>query len=217
MTSGWQRTTHIRRYGRELVFITSHFVEEKLGGGYRRTTRDVTRSTGTPSLFHSHEHTTQLERFRFGSFQRTPTLSCLQIPACEHVETPTDCPEKKAGKFCNPIRPGMFRVSNQPIVLHVGSDVQNAMTCMVQADAVLMGCSTFGQVAGMLTKGISLFSTECNGSSTPPQYKLVPPLAVAERGHLWVPITGSWRDPVLASPELLSGALDDLLATRMQR
>lgn len=105
-------------------------------------------------------------------------------------------------------------MAGKPIVLQVGSDVQNAMSCMIQADAVLMGCSTFGQVAGLLTKGISLFSTDCGGPSTPYQYKTIPPLAVAERGNLWVPVTGSWRDPVLASKELLGGALDELIAIR---
>ena len=108
----------------------------------------------------------------------------------------------------------MFHVSGKPIVLHVGPDVQNAMSCMIQSDAILMGCSTFGQVAGLLTKGISLFSTDCNGPSTPYQYKTIPPLAVAERGHLWVPVAGSWRDPVLESTDLLSGALDDLIAAK---
>ena len=107
----------------------------------------------------------------------------------------------------------MLRVSEKSIVLHVGPDVQNAMSCMIKADAVLMGCSTFGQVAGLLTNGISLFSTDCDGSRTPDQYKTIPPLAVAERGHLWVPVAGSWRDPVLESTEILSGALDDLIAT----
>lgn len=99
------------------------------------------------------------------------------------------------------------------MLLHVGADVQNAMSCMTQADAILMGCSTFGQVAGLLTKGISLFSTNCAGPKTPCQYKLIPPLAVAERGHLWVPVSGSWRDPVLISTKILSDALDELLAT----
>lgn len=99
-------------------------------------------------------------------------------------------------------------------MLHVGADVQNAMSCMIQADAILMGCSTFGQIAGLLTKGLSFFSTDCGGSNTPDQYKTVPPIAVAERGHLWVPVSGSWRDPVLLSTNLLSGALDDLIATK---
>lgn len=100
-------------------------------------------------------------------------------------------------------------------MLHVGPDVQNAMSCMIQADAVLMGCSTFGQVAGLLTKGISMFSTDCGGASTPYQYKTIPPLAVAERGRLWVPVVGSWRDPVLTATDILSGALDDLIAIKL--
>ena len=108
----------------------------------------------------------------------------------------------------------MFRVVGKTIVLHVSHDVQNAMSCMIQADAVLMGCSTFGQVAGLLTNGISFFSTECDGPKTPFQYKIIPPLAVAERGHLWVPISGSWRDPVLTSTQILRGALDDLIAVK---
>lgn len=39
-----------------------------------------------------------------------------------------------------------------------------------------MGCSTFGQVAGLLTKGIKFFSTDCGGPSTPYQYKTIPTL-----------------------------------------
>lgn len=137
-----------------------------------------------------------------------------QIPACLAAETPGDCPEKKAGLFCSSNRSGIFHVAGRPIVLHVGPNVKNALSCMIQADAVLMGCSTFGQIAGLLSKGISLFSTDCGGNYTPSQYKLTPPLAVAERGYLWVPIAGSWRDPVLTSTKLLRGALDELIATR---
>lgn len=83
------------------------------------------------------------------------------------------------------------------ILLHVGADVQNDLSCMTQADGVVMGCSTFGQVAGILSKGISMFSLNCGGTVTPDQYKSIPPLAVAEMGRLWVPVAGSWRDPVL--------------------
>lgn len=121
--------------------------------------------------------------------------------------TPADCPEKRAGSFCSPLRSGMFKVVGKNIVLHVGADVQNALSCMIQADGVLMGCSTFGQVAGLLTKGISMFSMSCGGASTPDQYKTIPPVAVAERGHLWVPIAGSWRDPVMTSRALFRTAL----------
>ena len=100
------------------------------------------------------------------------------------------------------------------IVLHVGHDVQNAMSCMIQADGLLMGCSTFGQVAGLLTRGISFFSQHCSGQMTPAQYKVIPPLAIAERGRMWVPVEGSWRDPVLASMGPLRGALRTLLKIR---
>lgn len=99
-------------------------------------------------------------------------------------------------------------------MLHVGPDVQNAMSCMIHADGVVMGCSTFGQIAGLLTKGISFFSMQCGGAATPDQYKSIPPMAVAERGYLWVPIAGSWRDPVLASVELFRGALDTLITLK---
>ena len=85
---------------------------------------------------------------------------------------------------------------------------------MIKADGVLMGCSTFGQIAGLLSRGISLFSTKCGGALPPVQYKSIPPLAVAEMGHLWVPIAGSWVDPELKSTALFSGAVDTLLASR---
>ena len=142
------------------------------------------------------------------------SVRSVQIPACLAAPTPTDCPEKRAGSFCSPARDGVFNVVGKNIVLHVGPDVQNALSCMIQADGVLMGCSTFGQVAGLFTKGIKMFSMQCGGASTPDQYKSIPPLAVAEKGHLWVPIAGSWRDPVMASPTLFRGALDHLLEER---
>eukprot|EP00904_Undaria_pinnatifida_P013653 jgi/Undpi1/9418/HiC_scaffold_27.g11875.m1 len=170
-----------------------------------------------PPLFHIFSETlVPCPSGETGLFDEFPVwpVELDQIPACLDAETPEDCPEKRAGKFCSPNRPGIFRVAEKSIVLHVGPDVQNAMSCMIQADAVLMGCSTFGQVAGLLTKGISLFSTDCGGPSTPYQYKTIPPLAVAERGYLWVPVSGSWRDPVVASTDLLSGALDELIEAR---
>lgn len=82
---------------------------------------------------------------------------------------------------------------------------------MIQADGLLMGCSTFGQLAGLLNDdGISFFSVACDGLGTAVQYKMMPPLAVAERGYLWVPVEGSWRDPVLRSTGILDTALDEL-------
>lgn len=141
---------------------------------------------------------------------------CMQIPACLDAKGPDDCVEKrtKIRPFCNAIRSGIFHVAGRPLVLHVGQNAQNAMSCMIQADALLMGCSTFGQVAGLLTKGISLFSTSCDGIFAQPHYRTTPPLAMAERGYLWVPVTGSWRNPILESTELLRGALDEFMATR---
>lgn len=75
-----------------------------------------------------------------------------------------------------------------------------------------MGCSTFGQIAGMLSNGLRLFSTACNGDQTARHYKLMPPLAMAEGGHSWVPVTGSWRDPVLMSEEIFKAELEILVA-----
>lgn len=136
----------------------------------------------------------------------------MQISCCLEAETPDDCPEKRAGaRLCNADRPGMFFVNNKPIVLHVGRNVGEAMSCMIQSDGVMMGCSTFGQVAGLLTKGIRFFSTQCDGENTPEKHKAISPLAIAERGLLWVPISGSWRDPILVSTEILSGALETIL------
>lgn len=85
---------------------------------------------------------------------------------------------------------------------------------MIEADGLLMGCSTFGHMAGLLTRGISFFSMHCSGDHSPAQYKTIPPLAVAERGHMWVPVAGSWRDPVLASTGPLRHALGTLLGSR---
>lgn len=99
-------------------------------------------------------------------------------------------------------------------MLHLGSDVKKALSCMIRADAVMMGCSTFGQIAGLFTEGISMFSTACDGYRTPYQYKMIPPMAIVDGGRLWVPILGSWHDPVLASIELFRGALDTHVAAK---
>lgn len=129
--------------------------------------------------------------FVFGLF---PVLAS-QLPGCSSAEA----------------RNGMFQVVDKPIMLHLGHDVENAMSCMIQADGILMGCSTFGQIAGLQSRGISMFSTQCGGDGTPQQYRMIPPLAVAERGRLWVPVLGSWYDPVLNATNVLSAALDTLL------
>lgn len=99
-------------------------------------------------------------------------------------------------------------------MLHLGRNVVNTMSCMVHGDGLLMGCSTFGQVAGILSEGISFFSMQCGGYLTPSQYQLIPPMAIAERGRMWVPIDGSWRDPILWSEDLLVGALRELARSK---
>ena len=130
------------------------------------------------------------------------------MPGCLTAEVPDDCPVKQAGLWCSPKRSGTFEVIGKPLVLHVDPDAHDALSCMIQADGLLMGCSTFGQIAGIFSNGISFFSMHCRGSRTPAQYKTIPPIALAERGHLWVPVAGSWYDPILNSNEVLSGALD---------
>lgn len=139
-----------------------------------------------------------------------------QISACVGAKHPDDCPEKRAGaSSCRPSRSGVFRVRGRSLLLHVGADVANALSCMIQADGLLMGCSTFGQLAGILNEGgISFFSTDCGGLGTAVQYKMVPPLAVAERGYMWVPVAGSWRDPVLKSSGMFTAALEELLRAK---
>ena len=74
-----------------------------------------------------------------------------------------------------------------------------------------MGCSTFGQVAGLFTEGIKFFSVGCVGHMTPVQYRMIPPLAIAEYGHMWVPIDGSWRDPALTAAGTFDVALTKLI------
>lgn len=128
---------------------------------------------------------------------------------------PPDCPERHAGfPLCRARRRDLFRVEDRPIVLHLGVEVARSLSCMIRADAVLMGCSTFGHMAGVLTKGIRLFSEACTGEVTPAQYRMVPPLAVADLGDMWVPVNGSWRDPVLGADAIFDSALEELLRRR---
>lgn len=140
----------------------------------------------------------------------------MQVTECLEAKIPDDCPETKNtnDRGCRPERPEVYNVVGKPFLLHVGNDVENAMTCMTVADGILMGCSTFGQLAGLLTKGISFFSMQCGGKLTPSHYQMIPALAVAERGHMWVPIEGSWRDPVLSSMPAFRHALVSLLKNR---
>ncbi|CAM9392060.1 unnamed protein product [Scytosiphon promiscuus] len=145
-------------------------------------------------------------------------------------ETVNPCPSEKTGVFGEfPAWPvtadqvaacraaaehdGIFRVRDKAIMLHFDRDVRNTLSCMIQADGIVMGCSTFGQVAGLFSKGISMFSMHCEGERTPLQYKMIPPLALSERGQLWVPIVGSWYDPVLNATHIFRNVLDTLLQT----
>ena len=139
---------------------------------------------------------------------------CPQVLGCLAAEIPLDCPKNRTGVACGPTRSGIFHLLGKPIVLHVGDDEQNALSCMIQADGLLMRCSTFGQVAGLLSKGVSFFSMHCSGGKTPTQYKTIPPLAIAERGHLWVPVYRSWRDPVLTSTDILSSILGTYISAK---
>ncbi|CAN0219303.1 unnamed protein product [Scytosiphon promiscuus] len=84
------------------------------------------------------------------------------------------------------------------------------MSCMVNADGILMGCSTFGQVAGVFSEGVKFFSVSCEGWLTGPHYKMVPPMAIAEKGDMWVPVSGSWVDPAIRSEGILHVALSQL-------
>ena len=110
----------------------------------------------------------------------------LQIESCLRAETPSEC--TGATECQQPVRSsGMFDVQGMPLVLHVGMDVPNDLNCMIQADGVLMGCSTFGQIAGMLNKGLSFFSVGCHGPFNGPHYKMVPPMV--RSGCAVVPIS----------------------------
>lgn len=128
---------------------------------------------------------------------------------------PVDCPEKQAGgDFCFPTRSGVFHVIGSPIVLNLGTGVMNSFSCMTEADGILMGCSCFGLAAGILNKGIKLFSVSCKGPSTWEQNQIGPPLAVAEQGGMWVPIVGSWHDPVLEKRNIFKNVLRRYLAEK---
>lgn len=99
-------------------------------------------------------------------------------------------------------------------MLNLGADVVNALVCLIEADGIIMGCSAFGVISGILSKGMRLFSTGCGGPMTWEQNKIAPPLAVAERGDMWVPIGGSWRNPYLKSSHILRQAVRQHLANR---
>lgn len=136
-----------------------------------------------------------------------------QIRACIDAKAPDDCPEKHAGgDFCYPKRSGVFHVRGAPIVLNLGADVVNTLGCMIKADGIIMGCSAFAEAAGILSKNMKLFSVGCGGPMTWEQNQMAPPLAIAERGEMWVPIAGSWRNPVLKSSHIFRRVLKQYLA-----
>lgn len=172
-----------------------------------RVRRRLRVSLTTPG-HRCYHHVILTLRARKKTFIRCKALACWEAP------TPDDCPGKLHGSPCSPTRDGVFKVTGKTILLHVGGEAKHDLSCMTQADGVVMGCSTFGQVAGILNTGISMFSLHCGGNKTPQHYKTVPPLAVAENGRLWVPISGSWRDPVLTAVSLFRKALDALVSQR---
>lgn len=183
-----------------------------------KVTAGVVGSGQPPPLFHVFsEVQVPCPDSETALFQEFPTwpVELDQIEGCVNADTPEDCPEKRAGVgVCKPNRSGVFRIQGQPLVLHVGTDVVNTMSCMIKADGLLLGCSTFGQVAGLLSNGIRFFSERCGGDMTPVHYKMIPPMAVAERGDRWVPVSGSWRDPVLRADRIFQQELEKLLAKR---
>ena len=91
--------------------------------------------------------------------------------------------------------------------MNVGGNVVQSLRSMISADGVVMGCSAFGQLAGILSKGIKMFSTGCEGNMTWEQNKMTPLFAIAEMGELWVPLEGSWADPTLTNVGILREAL----------
>ncbi|CAB1105518.1 unnamed protein product [Ectocarpus sp. CCAP 1310/34] len=132
-----------------------------------------------------------------------------EIRECHSARPPDDCPEKQAGgDFCYPHHTGIFRVPGEPIIFNVGGNVVQSLMSMISADAVVMGCSAFGQLAGILSKGIKLFSTGCEGNMTWEQNKMAPLFAIAELGELWVPLEGSWADPTLTNVGIFRKAFE---------
>ncbi|CAN0180876.1 unnamed protein product [Scytosiphon promiscuus] len=169
------------------------FLEELMSA----ISREVIQKGLAEPLFHVFSETVaQCPSEETGFFEEFPTwpVAANEVAACQTAVEPDD----------------IFKVRGKDIMLHFERDVQNALTCMIQAHGIVMGCSTFGQISGLFSQGISMFSTQCGGDRTPPQYRMIPPLAISERGHLWVPITGSWFDPVLEAADIFRNALDAL-------
>ena len=135
----------------------------------------------------------------------------MQAKACSTVETPAHCQDEKLGQENRaPNRSGISHLRDKPAALHLNPDIRNALSCMIKSDGIVMGCSTFGQIAGILSNGISFFSMGCQGDMTGPKSRMTPGLAIAERGHRWVPVRGSWFDPALYSIDILRAAIEEL-------
>lgn len=57
----------------------------------------------------------------------------VKIEPCLTATRPPDCPEKRAGASnCNADRSGIFKVQDMPLVLHVGDNVHECLSCMIQ-------------------------------------------------------------------------------------
>ena len=136
-----------------------------------------------------------------------------QIRACNDARVPIDCPEKDVGgKVCYRAQSKEFKVIGKPIVINTSGDVVNVLGCMIAADGIATGCSSFGVLAGILSSGIKMFSTGCSGHQTWIQNQVATPLAVSEQGYMWVPLSGSWQSPVLERTGIFSRALQQHVA-----
>ena len=172
------------------------------------------------SAYHSQtQHKIYLTKNRWGSCVRSLLNSFLrQIQECNVAEVPIDCPERQlGGNVCYPVVPGEFKVIGKPIMINVSPDVVNVLGCMIVADGIVMGCSAFGALAGILSNGIKMFTTGCSGRLTWIQNKVSPPLAVSELGYMWVPLSGSWETPMLDKPGLFFRALQQKAAEGYRR
>ncbi|CAM9646251.1 unnamed protein product [Scytosiphon promiscuus] len=187
---------------------------DKLEGFMDTVSAAALRQGGALPVFHIFSETSEpcpsVETGAFSEFLRWP-VEFDQVEPCLSAVAPDDCWEKTQGApSCPSPRSGVFRVEGKSLFLHVGLDVENTMSCMIKADGLLMGCSTFGQVAGLYSEGVRFFSVGCEGWMTSPHYKMVPPMAIAEQGSMWVPVSGSWRDPVVYSESILDVALSQM-------
>eukprot|EP00903_Cladosiphon_okamuranus_P008265 g7955.t1 len=174
-----------------------------------------------PPTFHLFSETaSECPSVEDGFFEEFPQWPVEEdeITRCLEAEVPESCLEMDAGALaCNPSRSGIFTVRHKPLILHVGHDVQNDLACMIEADAIVMGCSTFGHIAGVLNPGIKLFSISCGGAITTFNYQMMPPMAIVDQGSMWVPVSGSWRNPGLYSRRILDETIRQLFRLKRTR